>query len=271
MIKPKVSTNTSYTAEEKRKMVLNVLNEHPEGIYPKIISYYTRININTVKSILIKLRIENKATQKEGLRGLYFLVENSAQGSIFDWNFHNTTITCLLPGYSGEKISKTFNFGTIKYEFGIGKESKKASMRISSDYPINISSIFACYSFFTYKVKEYANLLPGINEVMVSSIEFNKDYSNLKFEGVNCITLDRLLDQFKIYQKKSGIREEYKLKVPVSFIAIKSMLMNASSSLELTNDMSKIKEDQVTIKKYFRKIIGLLKVVLEKDRRHLLS
>lgn len=263
--KLKVSTNTSLSPEEKRKRVLNILKEHPEGISPKIIAFYTGINENTVKSVLKNLKIIHKVLQREGLRGLYFLVEKDMHGSIFDWNFHNTTLACLFKNYSGEKINKTFNCGTINYEFDIGKESQKASVRISSDNPINISSIFACYSFFAYFVKEYTGFFPETKDVTVSSIEFNKDYSNFKLEGINCITLDRLLEQFKLYQKELAIRAEYKLKVPIPFESIMSMLINAPLPLELINDISCLKNDQEKMKDSLKRIIELLTALLEKE------
>ncbi len=269
MNKLKVSTNHELLARERANKVLNVLKEYPEGIFPKIIALYTKINENTVKSILIKLKNKGVVSQKEGMRGLYCLVEKDIHGSIFDWNFHDTTFSCLIKDYSGEMIEEIFHYGTIKYHFRIGKGSKKASVVISSNIPINISSIFACYSFFAYWVKERTNFFPEIKDTLISSIEFNKDYTNLGLRGIKEITLERLLDQFKLYQKGFGIRAEYKIKVPFPFEAIMSMLINVPISLDLTNSIFQIESDQDKINDSLKRIIALLTALLEKGDRHI--
>ncbi len=260
--KPKVSTNNTLSHKEKEEKILFVLKRYPEGVFPKILASDAGINVNTTKSVLKRLVSKGKINKKDGIRGLYLLVENS-RDSIFDWNLHNTHLACTIKNYSGERINKIFDFGTLTYKFEIGKESKQASMHIITKHPLNISSICACYSFFAQLIKEYTNFSPETTDVTVSSIEFNRDYLNLKLDGVNCITLDRLLDQFKLYQKKSGVRAEYKLKVPIPFEAIMSMLLN-SLPLELTNDIHGTKQNQDEIIKSQRKIIDLLQKLLNK-------
>jgi hypothetical protein len=262
--KLKVSTKSSKSLENQEK-VLNLLKEHPDGIYPKVISFYSKINQNTVKSILIRLKSKGIVTLKTGIRGLYVLVENTSHDSIFDWNFHNTTFSCLIPSYNGEAINETFEFGTIKYHFEIGKESKQATIRIITDTPINISSICVCFSYFSLKVKDYTSYLPELKEVSVSCIEFNQDYANLRLEGAKCITLTELLNLFKIYQKESGVRIEHRINTPIDAESIVSLLKNQTPYLSLIDTVKEIKRNQENSNKHMSRLYGIIKTILNKS------
>lgn len=262
--KLKDATNPPYTYIEKENKTINTLREYPEGAYPKVIAFSSGINVNTTKSILKKLERKGAVKLKEGLRGIYVLVDNELHGNIFAWNFHNTTLTCLLPDYTGERVKETLNFGLVNYEFEIGKETKNASMKVITNYPINISSICSIFSFFSLLIQKYVNYLPKMEEISLSCIEFNQDYLNLKFEGTKCITLTELLNQFKIYEKKTGIRAEYKLTIPIKAEAILSLLNNQTPSLSLVQDMNLLKIKSETIEKTIIKMNGLLSALLNK-------
>lgn len=249
---------------EKENKVINTLREYPEGTSPKYITLASGINVNTVKSILKKLGVKGTVKLKKGLRGIYVLVENSPHANIFTWNFHNTTLVCPLPNYNGERIQEKFDFGLVTYEFEIGKGTKNASMKIITDYPINISSICSILSFFSMLIQKYADYFPKMEEVSLSCIEFNQDFINLKLEGTKCITLTELLNQFKIYEKKSGIRAEHKITVPIKAEAILSLLDNQIPFLSILQDMNVLKSRQETIEKTLIKINGLLSALLNK-------
>ncbi len=70
--------------------------------------------------------------------------------------------------------------------------------------------------------------------MFIRTIEFNKDYSNLRLDGLNCITVDNLVEQFKLYQKKRGLRIEHKTKVPLTVENIVDMLSSNPNSIEHT-------------------------------------
>ncbi len=259
--KRKVSTRI---VEKNRKIerIVNVLKNFPEGTTPKNIAYYSGINLNTVKSILPKLPIIKK---KNGIRGMYVLVDESSHGSIFDWNFHNAQLSCPIQEYTGERIKETYNFGFINYEFEIGKISKKATLRISTNHPVNISSICCCYSFFVELIKNHTTVAaPALDKVLISSIEFNKDYINLRLDGPNCITLDSLLAQFKLYNKTLGLRIEHKLKIPIGCEVVFSMLKNNGNFIEINNTLYELSEKIKIVLKSQKMCVDLFLKLLSK-------
>lgn len=217
-MKREVSTRLS----EKQKKILKIkeyLRQTPEGATPKMIALFTGINQATMRGMIGKIKgIE----QVPGLRGVYRLVEGEEHDAIFSYNFHNLIVGVFLPNYQKESVKQTLSCNLTNYEFTICKATKKATMRISTpkvkgtDYPINLSSITLAFALFRELVHKFADVKIQMKDAQVSSIEFNKDYSNLKLEGVNCITLENLIEQFKIYQKSDKLRTEHKLKIPLN-------------------------------------------------------
>jgi len=261
--KRKVSTRT---IEKNRKVnqIIKILKNFPEGITPKIVAYHSSINVNTIKSLLPQIL---QVKKKEGIRGIYVLVDESDHGSIFDWNFHNTQLSYIILGYMGKRIKKTYNFEFINYEFEIGEKSKKATLRISTDHPINVSSLCCCYLFFAELIKKYANVMPTPNKVWITSIEFNKDYKNLRLDGPKCITIDSLLTQFKLYDKKSCVRIEHKLKVPINCEIIFSMLSDSTESIEIYHALCELnKKIEIVLDSEKRNIDLMLNLLNKMDK-----
>jgi len=229
-----VATNTS--------KILTCLKNHPEGITPKLIALSTRINHNTVKSLLPKIKGVKKI-----LRGLYKVVEGgdtpiiSPIQELHSWNFHNCILSCQLTNHPKKTITTTYSFNIINYEFVISN-SGHASMRISSDNPLNISSICSCYAYFSELLSKHSSDSITQKKCYISTIEFNKDYKNLRLEGVKCLTVDNLVEQFKLYQKKACMRIEHKTKVKLTVENVVDMLTNNPNSLETNIKLSKVME-----------------------------
>lgn len=260
MSKPKVSTK-AYSKQNKIDKIISVLAEHPEGLFPKQIGFLTKINVNTIKSFLPKIPIVAK---KDGMRGIYILVDKYTHGSIFKWNLHNAIISYEVPEYNGERIKKTLGFNLVNFEFEVGAESKRATLRLSTDYPINISSLEVYYLLFVELVKTYCEKTPSPEETYVSSIEFNQDFVNLRLDGMKCITLNSLLSQFKAYQKKMGLRVEYKTKIQIGVNEIFSMLESSPYHLEVYGELRRIKERQEILIDSHKKLYGFMEAILKK-------
>ncbi len=261
--KPKVSTsyNRDCTARENERRIIELLKENPSGYNPKTISRILNINYNTAKSMLGRLK---DILTKEN--GIYRLVDKYRDGSIFNWKLHNGKFTYLIKEYNGERINKEFNFGPCKYEFEIGKESKKATFSVaSSETPLEISSIYSLYLNFAFLVEKYTGYSPSIKEVTISSIEFNQDFINLRFDGINCITLDGLFEQFKIYDKEKFVRIEHKMKVSFGLNILIEMLNRSSNSIEIYNELYQVRRERKEIRKSQRNIISLLNALLKKQ------
>ncbi len=217
-MKREVATRT-LQKQEKISKIQNYLQTFPEGATPKMISLFTGITQSTVRGLL---RRGVPGIEAMEIKGLYHSVLDNPHRQIFSYNFHNLVLGVFLPNYQKESVKQTLSCELTNYAFQIGKESKKATMQISTpkikgtDYPINVSSITLAFALFRELVLKFADTKIQMKDVQVNSIEFNKDYSNLKLEGVNCITMENLIEQFKIYQKSDKVRSEHKIKIPLN-------------------------------------------------------
>lgn len=238
-IQPEVSTPTR-DLNGKIDKIKKAFKDHPEGLTPKQIALLTNINVNTVKSTLPCIyEIRNK----QGVRGLYELVEKTTHAPIFQWAVHNMRIACEIPEYDGKKITEPLKkLGTIGFSFGIGKKSKKATLMVSSEPPMNISSICAWCTFFVNNVKTHTGFSPELKDIWITSVEFNRDFLNLRLDGVNCVTLDSLITQFKIYEKKFGVRVEHKIKGRISIQDIFYLLNHGFEYAELHKEVSRLNQ-----------------------------
>ena len=105
-------------------------------------------------------------------------------------------------------------------------------MRLSTKYPFNISSLGLAVEIFRRIMEKELGIIVSDKEVWISCIEFNKDYPNLKLEGVNCITWDEMISQFKLYNKTKGLREEYRIKIPFNYEWMNKLFNNSFATAE---------------------------------------
>ena len=239
--KLKVATS-SMGVVEKRKKIKDYLISHPEGATPKMIACGTTLNVNTVKSILPKL--ENIKTKH---RGWYKVVNKGdgtliSDGTIHSWNFHNLVLTFPVENNNNQHFNS--QYGLINVDLKVNNHGI-CTCRLSTDHPMNLSSISMVYAYLSVFFEQDIPL----SKIMVRTIEFNKDYPNLRLDGVNCISLDGLYSQFKLYQKKASLRAEHKTKVHFKADDMLNMLTKSNNHLELTTQM----DEQITL---LRKLTG---------------
>ena len=178
---------------------------------------------------------------KKAIRGLYKVLPrgdgpDSLTLDLQDWNFHNLIMTTQVIDLGFRGVEKSFDFGLVQCDLSVAGTGK-ATFRVSSDYPLNVSSICFVAGFFAELIE-----LPSMSDVLISTIEFNHDYKNLRLDGVKCITVDGLVAQFKAYQKKEGLRLEHKTKVPLSVENVVDMLRQSPNSVDLNVKLSQQKE-----------------------------
>ena len=58
-------------------------------------------------------------------------------------------------------------------------------MHFSTDYPVNFSSIGLLVEIFIKLIEEEVKIKVDLEKVYFSTIEFNKDYNNLRLDGSN--------------------------------------------------------------------------------------
>lgn len=230
--KPKVATKPM-KAKAREGKILNYLKEYPEGAYPKIIAFYTGIKHNTAKSILRKLKREGKIKIHPENRGMYLLVEKNGDIPVF--NFQNTILLHEADNLESDKtitISNSLN-NAMKYRIVIGAKTKRICMYISSDYPYSVPSLFFAADIFQRVIKDFTGMKPGFNQIWVKQIELNTDYIKYRLDGIQCVTLDTLCSQYKLYNKENFLREEYRLKIPFTADFFGRMIRGGSIATEV--------------------------------------
>jgi hypothetical protein len=258
----KVSTRT-YNARRREERVLSLLRDSPEGLTPKSIGSMTvassdPLNTNTIKSILKRLELSRKIRKK--MRGYYVLVDNPIH-DVFSYNLHNIILTYTSNEIEiNSKINETIDTYLGKIRFGVGKGSKKATMCISTDYPFSFSGIGLIAACFKERVKMHCNIDISAEDIIINSIEFNKDYGNLKFEGLNSVTLSSCLADFKVYQKNNRIRKEYRVKVPFSMDILLGIL---NSDLSNSNYIQNIATTEEKLNRIEKKMEWMSRFLVE--------
>jgi len=220
---------------ESRKIeqILACLEKHPEGLSPKLISLYSKINVNTVKTLLPKIE-----QVKNPIRGLYLVVKGgdapplAPSIDLTPWTFHNLHLSTETSFKPRKMISTTFSCKINNYKFVISTVGR-ITFSFATPQVQNISSIGLTGLFFAELVFRYTGHLISMRDINIDTIEFNRDYTNLRLDGVKCITLDELQDQFKLYQKKLCLRKEHKTKVRFTAQDIIDMLTSNPNSLDI--------------------------------------
>lgn len=105
---PMVSTNSRSLLEK----IVNLLKDSPEGLNPKTIAFYLVENQSTVKSAVIKMEKKGILKKDNNNRGIYSLVENGVDGTVFNFKFQNAILTCII-----SKIGNKDFWGPIIKEF----------------------------------------------------------------------------------------------------------------------------------------------------------
>lgn len=256
--KPRVSTKTKEIIIRENKIV-NLLKESPEGLYPKIIAYHLRENQNTIKSHLRKM--ESKGIIKRDLqkRGIYNLVENKVDDVLSDFKFQNAMLTCKIPKIKEDFIVKNNLNDLVRYRISFCQNTSKATLRLKSPNGINVEAILIFVRLFILEIEKNCNYEPTLEEIQFSSIEFNKDYSTLRLEGAQCLTLSDFIAQYKIYQKAHCVREEYKTKLPIPAKALFELLNSSNNYASLSLEVSYLRILLNDVKKLLSKILNYLK------------
>jgi hypothetical protein len=103
-----------------------------------------------------------------------------------------------------------------------------------------------------------------LKNILVSSIEFNKDYSNLRLDGLKSVSVDSLTSQFKLYQKKLGLRVEHKTKVPLSVESVVDMLTSSPNSVDIQVKLNQNRERLERMTEIMKKNTELLWKLIDK-------
>jgi len=257
MKKLKVSTKPNKKQEREEK-IIDILKYNKEGIYPKIIAGLLRENVNTVKSTIKGMELRGLIKKDINKRGIYYLVENKAY-DIFDFKFQNAIMICKLPEIKNDFIIHNGFKGIVKYRIEFCKNTSQATLRLSSPTCIDIGAISIFIQLFKLEIEKNVGYTPLLEEIIIRSIEFNKDYTNLRLDGFNSLTVESFTAQYKIYQKSRSVREEYKTKLPITATVLLELLNSGHNYASLSLKTDYLREEVIETKKLLSKILIYLR------------
>jgi len=253
----KISVKTWSSTDKKKKEIRKVLRENQQGLTPKYISLYSGINQNTTKALLKKMP---DVKSKEGTPGCYILLEELNAG-MFDCKIQNLRFSFFSDKINIKEricVENSLN-DLIKFRFEVGSKSKKATMSLGTDYPLDFSCLGLVSYQFQNLVEKFCNIHPEINQIWINTFEINKDYFNITIEGCNSVRLDTLLFEYKLYCKdKKYVREEYKSKVPMNLAFLRSLIDKGLFYTETNQKIRELSEDINSMKK---EIIKLTRII----------
>jgi predicted transcriptional regulator len=232
MKKNKLKVSTKYPkAVKKENSIIKLLKIHQEGLSPKHIAFNLRLNHETTKSAL--KRLESGGIVRKKVRGIYELVENRPHDAI-SFLLQNIILTFDSDKIEiEERICIANDTGLLKVSFIVGKLSQKATMRIGSKLPFNIPSLHVLGMLFQEWCVKHFNICPTFDEIYVRSLELNQDHLKYRLEGIKAITITALTTEYKLYNKRNCLREEYRLNIPITLDFVTRLLANGVISAEI--------------------------------------
>lgn len=255
MTEHRVQTLPEYSKHKQEKVdkIVECMKKHPYGINPKHISKETGVKHSTVRGLI------GQISQVERIDyGLYHLDNSTGDGGSElhpEIKFHNLTLSCQTT-YTGIEIKDNFGTDLINYMFGISG-SGNVYVKVSTPYPISLSAIDSVFQTFKLKAKSYTFHADEItpDNTIVTSIEFNRDEDKVEVAGLTAVTVTRLIQTFKLYQKPNALRVEHKVTVPISLRTVFDMLLNKPDTSAIEDRMLKIEKQQERINQVLGQIL----------------
>jgi hypothetical protein len=230
----------SQSKQLKLEKITAALAANPQGISPKQIARITGIKHSTVRTLISQI-----VSVEHICYGLYHLHNSGGDRGIefeMDIKVHNLTMTCQT-GYTGTEINTTLAGKTANYVFGVSSTGN-AYIQFATDYPIVLSSIDTVFQLFKSLAKEYSIVVTE-EDTLIPSIEMNNDNERIRMDGMTSLTVTRLQDTYKIYQKTKAVRIEHKITVPITLRTVFDMLLNKPDNTQMEDKINKLERQQV--------------------------
>ena len=169
------------------------------------------------------------------LRGVYKVSEGGdggyiSGGTLKAWNFHNLYLSFPVCYNNRDNFVLDYELITIRVDI----VNYKASVCVSSDIPMPLSTLRLLNDLLNEKL----NTKLSMEEMTITSMEFNKDFGGYKLEGVKCISMHTLYSQYKLYEKERSVRIEHKTKVPFPMSHIANMLQVQPAHVDMTTRLN---------------------------------
>lgn len=231
--------------------ILSLIEKCPEGIKPKTVAKCLHLNESTVRSYMRRLFSRGLLVQNYNFG--FYTVAKTIHG-ITNYNIHNIYLSYTFNEETiKESGQKKIRFQNIKIRIYYGMKSRKATCSVSSKNPLSLRELELVKYVFENEVKRELKK-ESLPELYVKSAEINRDYNNIRMEGLNAVTWNNFAGLLeKYYNKKEGVRKEFKASVPVKASVLLSVLRNNIDIYPLIERVGEIEKDVKIIKEYLRR------------------
>ena len=225
--------------------ITNLLGSHEEGLFPKQIAFILGGNQSTVRSALQKLSLEGKViTPFKDMTGLYGIVHSETHS--IDWKVQNARISYKIPpGVEFKKITGRViptPLPGLNISWQTGMRSGKATCQISTKHSLNQDAFVVSVELFLKDLESILGFRPHANDLCVSTIEFNRDSYDVRLDGISSITFNSIIDTLKLYDNGERLREEHKLKVPITLETLQRLLYGKAATVDLEYKVDRLQK-----------------------------
>jgi hypothetical protein len=226
-----------------------MLKKAVEPLTPKQISAETGIKHNTVKVYVRQLLIQKLISQPYPRAYSY---NNHPRGEEPPPRVHNVVLNVLAPWLSSPVEEIRERIGEIGFRVIFSVKRKKVTCVISRDAGMDYSEFALAVELFRLHFVIRTSHMIDSNMIRVQTCELLEDYSQLRLEGVKCVTVRSYLGALeRVYNKKHGLRSEVKVQ-PQNAQTIMTLLKGSVPSYDIL-------ERQFMIEKEFQRFTDALK------------
>lgn len=231
--------------------ILNFIEKCPEGVKPRYVAKNLNLNESTARVYIRRLFARGMLVQNYKLG--FYSVTKSIHG-ITNYNIHNIYLSYTFDEETIVKSnSRKLRFQNIKIRIYYGMKSRKATCSVSSKNPLSLRELELVRYVFENEVKRELKK-DELPELYVKSAEINHDYENVRMEGLNAVTWNNFTGLLeKYYNKKDGVRKEFKVSVPMKANVLLSVLRNNIDVYPLIERVGEIERNVKIIKDVLRR------------------
>lgn len=238
-------SNSCYRSLEER--VFQFMDNSEIEVTPLQIAQNLHANRNTIRGILRQLLAKGKVVQP--YHGAYqsFRIDGMRFAPL---RLHNIILTV-----EGLEVASHWEWNEKIGECGLsvvfGTERGKATARISCDRGLDRNAcLFAvkrCVEVIQYRLGH------AVENVIVKTVEFNKDYSGVRLDGRQCLTVKGLYDVIeRVYQKEENlVRHEFKVSTPMELRNFEGLLKGGLGQFNMTQAIFESLQEQ---RRYEKKV-----------------
>lgn len=254
-----------------KERILETLKKASEPLTPKQIHVRTRINHNTVKVYVRKLLTEGLISQP--YPGAYSYKTHPRCGKAPP-RVQNLILSVAAPWLCNKIETITEQVGDVGIRIIFGVKRRKVTGFFSIEQGMDYTQTIMALELFRLFIAQRTDQEIDYDKSEVRSCEFLEDYSQLRLDGVKCVTVKSFLgDLERVYNREHGLRSEVKVQ-PQGVNTIMTLLKGGVSSYNILQGqfltVQKVEHLTEAVKGSNRltsRLIGLMKELLDRRLR----